>query len=441
MARAKNREDAEFMPDVQAATRRGARPSAHLLLFVILLFFVAFGIWARQATLEEVTRGEGKVIPSSQIQVVQNLEGGIVAEIPVREGQIVEKDQVLIRIDDTQAAASYREARARYLSLLAAVARLKAEVKGSGVEFPPEVLGEAPDVGADERALFDARRSGLRADLDILRRQEEQRRQELVELRGRLNRLRRSYQLVSEELKIIEPLVKKGVVSQVELLRLRREANNIRGDREATRLAIPRVKAALQEASRRIEEKTINFRTEALRELNQRKADLAVVAETITTGRDRAFRADVRSPVRGTVKQIMVNTIGGVIQPGQDLVEIVALEDTLLIEARIRPADIAFLRPKQEATVKITAYDYSIYGGLKANVEDISADTIEDEKGESFYRIRLRTEHSFLGTKEDPLPIIPGMTASVDILTGEKTVLDYLLKPILRLKARALRER
>ncbi len=441
MARTKKREDAEFMPDVQAATRRGARPSAHLLLFVILLFFVAFGIWARQATLEEVTRGEGKVIPSSQIQVVQNLEGGIVAEIPVREGQIVEKDQVLIRIDDTQAAASYREARARYLSLLAAVARLKAEVKGSSVEFPPEVLAEAPDVAADERALFNARRSGLQVDLDILRRQEEQRRQELVELRGRLNRLRRSYQLVSEELKIIEPLVKKGVVSQVELLRLRREANNIRGDREATRLAIPRVKSALQEASRRIEEKTINFRTEALRELNQRKADLAVVAETITTGRDRAFRADVRSPVRGTVKQIMVNTIGGVIQPGQDLVEIVALEDTLLIEARIRPADIAFLRPKQEATVKITAYDYSIYGGLKANVEDISADTIEDEKGESFYRIRLRTEHSFLGTKEDPLPIIAGMTASVDILTGEKTVLDYLLKPILRAKARALRER
>ncbi len=429
------------MPDVQAATRRGARPSAHLLLFVILLFFIAFGIWARQATLEEVTRGEGKVIPSSQVQVVQNLEGGIVAEIPVREGQIVEKDQVLIRIDDTQAAASYREARARYLSLLAAVARLKAEVKGSGVEFPPEVLGEAPDVGADERALFDARRSGLRADLDILRQQEEQRRQELVELRGRLDRLQRSYQLVSEELAIIEPLVEKEVISQVELLRLRREANNIRGDREATHLAIPRAKAALREASRRIEEKTINFRTEALRELNQRKADLAVVAETITTGRDRAFRADVRSPVRGTVKQIMVNTIGGVIQPGQDLVEIVPLQDTLLVEARIRPADIAFLRPTQEATVKITAYDYSIYGGLKANVEDISADTIEDEKGESFYRIRLRTARSFLGPEDDPLPIIPGMTASVDILTGEKTVLDYLLKPILRVKARALRER
>lgn len=429
------------MPEVQAATRRGARPSAHLLLFIILLFFVAFWVWARQAALEEVTRGDGKVIPSSQIQVVQNLEGGIVAEILAREGEIVEKGRVLIRIDDTQAAASYREARARYLSLLAAVSRLKAEVAGGDVAFPAEVLAQAPDVGEDERALFEARRSELRADLDILRRQEEQRRQELVELRGRLERLERSYQLVSEELKIIEPLVEKEIVSQVELLRLRREANNIQGDREATRLAIPRAEAALREASQRIEEKTINFRTEALRELNQRKAELAVITETIATGKDRAFRADVRSPVRGAVKQIMVNTVGGVIRPGQDLVEIVPLQDSLLVEARIRPADIAFLRPDQEATVKITAYDYGIYGGLKARVEDISADTIEDEQGESFYRIRLRTERSYLGTEDVPLPIIPGMTASVDILTGEKTVLDYLLKPILRAKERALRER
>lgn len=443
MAGARFREDADFMPAVHAATRSGARPSAYFLLFFIALFFVVFLSWARVATLDEVTRGEGKVIPSSQIQVVQNLEGGIIAGISVREGDVVDKDQILIRIDQTQAAAGYRESRARYLSLRAAVARLKAEVDGTEVAFPGEVLDDAPNVAADELALFASRQSGLKTDLSILRRQEDQRRQELVELRGRLVRLKESYRLVAEELNIIGPLVSSGVVSKVELLRLRREANNIKGEREATRLAIPRASSALREATGRIEERKISLRTESLRELNQKSAELAVVAETIASGKDRALRADVRSPVHGTVKQILVSTVGGVIRPGQDLVEIVPLEDTLLIEARIRPADIAFLRPGQDATVKITAYDFSIYGGLKAKVEHISADTIEDElqKGETFYRIRLRTELSYLGTEQNPLPIIPGMTASVDILTGEKTVLDYLLKPILKVRDRALRER
>jgi len=443
MAGARFREDADFMPAVHAATRSGARPTAYLLLFIIALFFIVFLWWANWATLDEVTRGDGKVIPSSQIQVVQNLEGGIIAGISVREGEVVNKGQILVRIDQTQAAAGYRESRAKYLSLLAAVARLKAEVDGTEVAFPGQVLDDVPDVAADELALFASRRLGLKTDLAILRRQEDQRRQELVELRGRLVRLKESYQLVTEELKIIEPLVANGVVSKVELLRLRREANDIKGDREATRLAIPRASAARHEATQRIEERKISLRTESLRELNQKSAELAVVAETITSGKDRALRADVRSPVHGTVKQILVSTVGGVIRPGQELVEIVPLEDTLLIEARIRPADIAFLRPGQDATVKITAYDFSIYGGLKAKVEHISADTIEDEqqKGETFYRIRLRTDRSYLGTEQDPLPIIPGMTASVDILTGEKTVLDYLLKPVLKVRERALRER
>ena len=443
MAGARFREDADFMPAVHAATRSGARPSAYFLLFIIALFFGVFLWWADWATMDEVTRGDGTVIPSSQIQVVQNLEGGIVAGISVREGEIVNKDQILVRIDQTQAAAGYRESRAKYLSLLAAVARLKAEVDGTEIAFPIEVLDDAPNVAADELALFASRQSGLKTDLAILRRQADQRRQELVELRGRLVGLKESYQLVSEELKIIRPLAANGVVSKVELLRLRREANDIKGDREATRLAIPRASAALREATGRIEERKISLRTESLRELNQKSAELAVIAETIASGKDRALRADVRSPVHGTVKQLLVSTVGGVIRPGQELVEIVPLEDTLLIEARIRPADIAFLRPGQDATVKITAYDFSIYGGLKAKVENISADTIEDEqqKGETFYRIRLRTDRAYLGTEQEPLPIIPGMTASVDILTGEKTVLDYLLKPVLKVRDRALRER
>ncbi len=443
MAQTKFREDTDFMPAVHAATRRGAPLATHALLLVIGLFFFFFIGWASQATLEEVTRGDGKVIPSSQVQIVQNLEGGILSNILVREGQIVEKGQVLLRIENTQAGSDYRETRAKHLRLLATVARLRAEINGSKIKFPAEVMSTAPNVAANELELFNARKSGREADLGILRLQERQRRQELIEVRGKLVRLKRSHKLIGEELKITEPLVRTGVVSRVVFLRLEREANDIRGELEETRLIIPRAASALKESQQRIKEQIIKFRTESLGEINERAAELAVISEAITARKDRVFRTDVRSSVRGTIKQIMINTVGGVIRPGQDLVEVVPLEDTLLIEAQIRPADIAFLRPNQEAMVKISAYDFAIYGGLKAKVEHISADTIVDEtkKNESFYLVRLRTDKSYLGLDSKPLPIIAGMTASVDILTGEKTVLDYLLKPILRAKSRAMRER
>ncbi len=443
MPQAKFREDTDFMPAIHAATRRGAPLATHALLLVIGLFFFFFIGWASQATLEEVTRGEGKVIPSSQVQIVQNLEGGILSEILVREGQIVDKGQVLLRIENTQAGSDYRETRAKHLRLSATVARLRAEINGTKVKFPADVMSNAPNVAANELELFEARKSGRKADLSILRQQETQRRQELIEVRGKLVRLKRSHKLIVEELNITQPLVDTGVVSRVVFLRLEREANDIRGALEETRLIIPRAQSALQEAKQRINEQTIKFRTESLGEINERAAELAVISEAITARQDRVFRTNVRSSVRGTIKQIMINTVGGVIRPGQDLVEVVPLEDTLLIEAQIRPADIAFLRPDQEAMVKISAYDFAIYGGLKAKVEHISADTIIDEtkKNESFYLVRLRTDKSYLGRDDKQLPIIAGMTASVDILTGEKTVLDYLLKPILRAQSRALRER
>jgi adhesin transport system membrane fusion protein len=430
------------MPEVHSATQRGASRFAHLLLVVIAVFFATFIYWAQQATLDEVTRGDGTVIPSGQVQVVQNLEGGIVAAINVDEGDLVEKGQVLLRIDNVIAASDYRESRARYRAFSAAVSRLEAEVeRGKSVTFTEEVLAEAPGIARRERALFEARRAGLNSELDILRRQEEQRRQELVELESRLGMLNRSHQLAVDEMELTRPMVESGVMPQIDLLRLKREVNDLKGDSEATRLALPRAKAALAEASRRVQERLQRFRAETLKEMNDTKANLDAIAEIVTAEKDKFVRTEVRSPTRGTVKQIFVNTIGGVIRPGQDLVEIVPIEDTLLVEAKIRPSDVAFLRPGLDAMVKITAYDFSIYGGLPATLEGISADTIIDEEGDSFYRIRLRTERNSLGTEEDPLPIIAGMTASVDILTGEKTVLDYILKPILKAKQRALRER
>jgi adhesin transport system membrane fusion protein len=231
------------------------------------------------------------------------------------------------------------------------------------------------------------------------------------------------------------------VVSKVQLLRLQREVSDLAGDLEATRLAGTRVETALREAKRRIEERQLGFRADSQRELNAVQAEAAALHEVITAEVDRVSRTEVRSPVRGTVKRVLVNTVGGVIQPGADLIEIVPLEDNLLVEAKVRPADIAFLHPGQPAMVKVTAYDFALYGGLDAVVEDISADTITDEQGESFYRVRVRTHDNALYKAGEPLPIIPGMTTQVDILTGKKTVLNYLLKPILRAKERALRER
>lgn len=435
------RGDPEFAIGRAAAELHAPRGFAHLLLFVIAAFFVIFFAWASWAELDEVTRGEGKVIPSSQVQVVQNLEGGIVAEIPVREGAIVEPGEVLVRIDDVRAASELRESRQRYLALQGALSRLRAEVDDVPVAFAPEIMTEASGVAQSEGALYRARKEALQSELEILRSQAAQREQELTELATRLGQLERSHALALEELEITEPLAASRVVSRVQLLRLEREVNDLAGELEATRLAVPRVEAALREATRRIDERQLSFRAEAQRELTAVQAEAAALQEVITAEADMLSRTEVRSPVRGTVKQLFVNTVGGVIQPGADLVEIVPLEDNLLVEAKVRPADIAFLRPGQPAVVKVTAYDFAIYGGLDAVVEDISADTITDERGESFYRVRVRTHESALHEAGEPLPIIPGMTTQVDILTGEKTVLDYLLKPILRAKERALRER
>jgi adhesin transport system membrane fusion protein len=441
----KNREpvrgDAPFVEGALGAELHYPRRFAHLLLAAIMAFFILFFAWASFATLDEVTRGEGRVIPSSQVQIVQNLEGGIVAELRVREGEIVEPGDILLRINNVKAASEFKGARERYFALLGSLARLKAEINETGIEFPNEVMTEARRVAIDETALFNARQAALEAELEILRNQASQRNQELAELESRLEQIPRSANLAADELDITEPLVAKRVVSKVELLRLQRQVNDLNGELENARLSLPRVKLARREAHRRIEERILNFRAEAQRELNTVQTEASALVELVAADADRVHRTDVRSPVRGTIKRLLINTVGGVVQPGQVLVEIVPLEDTLLIEAQIRPAVIAFLRPDQAAVVKITAYDYSIYGGLDAEVVNISADTITDDRGESFFRVRVRTRDNILKKAGEALPIIPGMTTQVDVLTGRKTVMDYLMKPILRVRDQALRER
>lgn len=434
-------DDLEFMPDASAAMLEEAPPGGRLILWSVLLFLLVGGIWASRAEIDEITRGMGKVIPSSQLQVVQNLEGGIVSEILVKEGDVVTKGQVLLRIDDVRFASSYRENRTRYQALQAKASRLEAEADDKPFKVPDELQKDQSEIVQREQDLYNSRQEQLKTSLNILRDQVTQRKQELTELKSKSGQVYRSYNLTKQELDLSKPLVSQGAISEVEVLRLERQVNELRGELQATRLAIPRVGSQLAEAERKVEETRLAFFNDARTELNDTLAQMAQLSESNTALEDRVNRTQVRAPLRGEVKRLLVNTVGGVVQPGMDLVEIVPLEDSLMVETRVSPRDIGFLRPGQDARVKFTAYDFAIYGGLDGKLVLISPDSITDEKGDTYYLARVRTERNYLGTENKPLRIIPGMQASVDILTGKKTVLEYLLKPVLRAREFALRER
>lgn len=442
LGRLPNREDVEvvdFATDADLAMLRQEPLRARFLLRSIGLVFVLFVIWAAIAQLDEVTRGEGRVIPSKQLQVLQSIDGGLVSEILVREGDIVEIDQLLIKIDETRFVSSVKENRAQYLGLLARTARLRAIAEGSEFIPPAEVVAEAPEIAIQEGQLFAARRSELEAALSIARQQLAQRQQELNEASARRAQAAQGYDLTSQELTQTRPLINSGAVSEVELLRLERDVSRYRGERDMATAQITRVQAAINEAKRKIEEVELSFRNEAGRELSESTTKLSGLAEGSVALSDRVKQSSIRSPVKGIVKRLLVNTVGGVVQPGKDMIEIVPLEDALLLEARVLPRDIAFLRPGQPAMVKFSAYDFSIYGGLEGTLDHISADTVTDDKGNAFYLVRVRTNKPGFGDAN--LPIIPGMVAEVDIMTGKKSVLTYLLKPVLRAKSVAMTER
>ncbi|MCV4291475.1 HlyD family type I secretion periplasmic adaptor subunit [Pseudomonas capsici] len=429
------------MNERNSALQQDSSDAQRLTVWVATALILTALIWANYAVLQEVTTGEGKAIPSSKVQVIQNLEGGIVTEIFVREGQVVSKGDTLLRLDDTRFLSNRGESEVDRLTLTAQVERLAAEAEGRPLLLPQELLDKAPQVAADERALHESRQRRLDGEQRTLNEQLRQKTQELAEFRSRQEQFRNSLALVQQELDMSIPLVGSGAVSPVEILRLKRNAVEMRGSMNANTLAIPRAEAAINEIKSRIQESELTFRSEASRELNEKRADLAKISANRIAIDDRMTRTTVTSPVRGIVKTLKINTIGGVVQPGSDLLEIVPLEDNLLIEARVRPQDVAFLHPGQKAMVKFSAYDYTIYGGLPARLEMIGADTVTDDKGNSFYLIQVRTDRNHLGGDEKPLLIIPGMVATVDIITGEKSVMDYLLKPVLKGGSEALRER
>jgi adhesin transport system membrane fusion protein len=434
----KTEEDLDWVSDAEWARLQQEPVRARAVLVTMGLVLAVLLIWAAIAEVDEITRGVGKVIPSRQLQIIQAVDGGIVSEIRVKEGQVVEAGQLLLKIDETRFVSSLRENRAEYISLVAKAARLRALAEGRAFALPPEVEREFPQVALQESNLYQSRRMELDAQVGIARQQLAQRSQELEEVKARREQAAQGYELTLQELKATKPLIGSGAVSEVEVLRLERDVSRFRGERDQAAAQISRIQSAIAEANRKVQEVELNFRNQARIELADVSGKLNTLTESSTALSDRVKHSNVKSPVKGTVKRLLVNTVGGVVQPGNEIVEIVPLEDALLLEANISPRDIAFLRPGQEAMVRFTAYDFTIYGGLKAVVDQIGADTITDDKGNAFYVIRVRTVESSLG---ENLPIIPGMVAEVDIMTGKKTVLSYLMKPILRAKAHALSER
>ena len=434
----KEREQQGFAADTDYAILQQEPLRAKVLLNTIGIAFAIALMWAAVSQIDEVTRGEGKVIPSRQLQVLQSLDGGVVSEILVREGDIVEAEQILLRIDQTRFTSSVRESRVQYIALLAKAARLRALTEGVPFVIPPDIAKEDPQTVEEEQRLYESRRIELETTTSIAKQQLTQRQQELVEVRAKHEQAARAYELSAKELSVTKPLIASGAVSEVELLRLERDVGRFRGERDMAAAQISRIQASINEANHKLEEVSLAFRNEAGKELAETMSKLNSISEGSVGLTDKVNRAVLRSPVRGTVKRLLINTVGGVVQPGKDVVEVVPLEDNLLLEARVQPRDIAFLRPGQKAVVKFTAYDFSIYGGLDGKLEHIGADSVVDEKGNAFYTVRVRTNKTTIGNN---LPVIPGMVAEVDIITGEKSVLSYLLKPVLRAKARAMTER
>jgi len=425
---------------ISADLMRGPSRGLSALLLTLIAMVAMFILWSAFAKREEVTTGQGRVIPASKIQIVQNLEGGIVRAIHVRDGAMVTEGDVILRIDPTLSGAPLGEAREKMLGLKALIARLQAEVDDRPLVFPPEIA-ERPDVVSQQHDQYETRKRELDAALRALELQEKQRAQEIIELKGKIETLSVGLKLTEEEFALVRPLEKTKAASRSEILQLEGKVNDIRGGLRAAELALPRVDAAMREAQDRRLEKVNGFRGESLQKLSAARVELLSLSEASRSGQDKFDRTTVRAPVTGIVKTVHVTTAGQVVQPGSSLVEIVPLNDTLLIEAQIRPQDIGFLHPGQEAIVRLTAYDFSIYGGLKGYVEQIGADSITTEKGETHYIVRIRTTVSTLQKGTTVLPIIPGMIAEVDVITGSKTILTYLTKPFTRMRDTAMRER
>ncbi|WP_084587737.1 HlyD family type I secretion periplasmic adaptor subunit [Devosia riboflavina] len=421
-------------------------PRSWLYVVVIISIFAVIALlWASWAEVDEISRAEGRVIPSGKTQIIQAAEAGVVTDILVRAGEQVRQGQQLIQLDDTNTASSAGEVEARVLALLAQTTRLRAESQGLGVDAficPAEITVSAPEVCDSEIALMTSRAASLEQGMQVLAQRVEQRQRELGEASANATRLGANRKIAQERLALMEPLAAKGLVAQTAYLDAQREVGDLNGQIAAVAESVARIEAALREAQLQVDQATLQFRQDALAELTVALAQLASTQQQLRGAEDRVRRTDIRSPVDGVVNTVEINTIGGVVAAGEKLLDIVPISDVLLVEARLRPSDVAFIIPGQEARIKLTAYDYSIYGGLTGRVTNVSADSMVDPNTrETYYIVQIRADKSVLEYRGRELPVLPGMVTTVDILTGKRTVLQYLLKPINKVRQEAFSER
>jgi adhesin transport system membrane fusion protein len=433
--------DMQYMRSLSAAAVHRTPRYLILLILIIAAFFAAAIGWMAWAKIDVVIRGSGKVSPASQVQNIQSLEGGIIEEILVLEGQVVKAGQPLIKISDVAFTSSFEENRLLYFELLARSSRLTAEAFGREFKPTKDVNNEAPELIAAEKSLFLSNRLQLAETLSILEERTSQQESALREAQSKRKQLLRSLKLVKREIKIKQPLLDRGIISEVEFLQLQQREAELEGEIESVTLSVPRISSTIEEARFSKQKERLEFQNQAKRELNEVNAEVSRIRETQTALQDRVKRTTLRSPVNGIVQRLHTNTIGGVISPGSSIVDIVPQEDALLVEIKINPADIAYVNVGQFARLKFSAYDFAIHGSLQGIVTFVSADTVTSEEGESYYVVRVKPNRSFMGATRGELPIRIGMTAEADILTDKKTILSYLTEPVHRGIGKALRER
>ncbi|MCD6174102.1 MAG: HlyD family type I secretion periplasmic adaptor subunit [Sulfurimonas sp.] len=433
--------DYEFMHSLSSAVLQSTSTKVRVVLYFWIISIFMFIAWAYFAQIDEIARGDGDIVPSGENQMIQNLEGGIIEEILVKEGQAVEKGQLLVKIDNQKSKSSFSTNVIKADALDAKIIRLKAEASGKAFKVTKEMQNQIPLLIDNERSLYNTNKKQLQSKFNALKEQLSQRRYELSEAKSSRNSMKKSLKMIDEEVKMTRPMVVKGVRSKIDFLKLQREANEVRDRYNAARLSIPRLISAIKEVQSTIKETSFIYMSDAKLKLNEAVSELKAYRANSTALQDQVRRTLVRAPMKGIVQRLFVHTIGGVIQPGADILEIVPTDSTLLVEVKIKPADIAFIYFGQKAIVKFSAYDFAIYGGLDGEVVLISADTITDQKGNVFYTVRIKTNKNYLERNGEKLKIIPGMTVSVDIITGRKSVLDYILKPILKTKQYTFTER
>jgi len=434
-------EELDFLNSRSAAVLEQTALRSRMFLWILVLTIVVAIFWMDRTMIDEVVKGSGKIVPSDKIKAIQNLEGGIVKEIMVKEGDTVQKGQPLLKIEDIFFSSSYEKNRLKYNELYAKLLRLRAEAFSKPFVVPEKMDKELAELVEKERDLYESHLQELRKNEAVVRAQISQHKQKMAELKEHYKELKEEMELVQKQIDINEPLVKRKIVSEVNFLKLQQEKNNIQQELTKTRHETETMKEVIIESENTLDGIRLTFENKAKVEFNSIDAELKRIKESQLALKDQVKRTLVRSPVNGVVKNMFVNTIGGVIQPGKKIMNILPTGDTLLVEVHIHPKDIAFIYPDQRAVIKVTAYDFAIFGGLNGKVIRISPDSITEADGKTYYKVWIETDKNYLGTKDAPLKLIPGMVVYSDIVTGKKSILDYIMRPLLKTTENAFKER